>query len=670
MLKRILPVVFLLSTLGATAQNTGIDKNNMNLSVKPGDDFYEFAAGGWKKNHPLTDEYSSYGQFHYLNENARKQIRTLIETFAASNEPQGSEKQKIGSLYNLSMDSIRRNNEGVQPVKPLLQMLENVKNIAEYQIVTAKLSRRGAYCMMMDIDAGADQTNANQNIVAIMQGGIGLGVKDYYTKSDSATLAVKNAYQQYLKTLFQLAGYKDAEKKAEIVLNIETRIAQSSNSLDELRDVEANYNKIPYIKLVNDYPSIDWGNIMLALGIPSVENVDLSQPKAIAGVEEILKTEKLENLISYAQANVLTYAADKLDDKFAEAKFIFSSVVSGARQDAPRWKKSVDYVNRAMGEAIGKYYVEKHFPEQSKKRMLQLVENLKIALKQRINSLEWMGDSTKMQAIDKLNSFYIKIGYPDSWKDYSALKVDEKLSFFDNALAVAEFNWLQRIEKRVNKPVDKQEWHMTPQTVNAYYNPTTNEICFPAGILQPPFFNPEADDACNYGAIGVVIGHEMSHGFDDQGSQFDKFGNVNNWWTVDDKKNFEKRTKILADFFSWQEVLPGVKINGNQTLGENIGDNGGLNIAYQAFKNATKSNPLSTVDGFTPEQRFFISYGLIWAQNQRDAALRHAINVDVHSPAKWRVNAALPMVDAWYNAFGIKKKDKLYVAPSKRAHIW
>ena len=524
--------------------------------------------------------------------------------------------------------------------------------------------------MMFDIDAGADQKDAKNNIVAVMQGGLGLNIKDYYTKTDSATLAVKNAYKTYLQTLFTLAGYKNAAEKAEATLSIETKIAQASKSLDELRDVEGNYNKITYFTLINNYPSIDWANTMLALGIPSVDFVDLSQPKAIEKVEEILKSEKLENLISYAQAGVLNYAADKLDDKFADAKFKFSSVISGVKQDSPRWKKSVDYVNRSMGEAIGKLYVEKYFPKESKQRMLQLVENLKIALKQRILSLQWMGDSTKNQAIDKLNSFYVKIGYPDKWKDYSDLKIDENLSFFENAMAVSEFNWINRINSRVNKPVDKDEWHMTPQTVNAYYNPTTNEICFPAGILQPPFFNPQADDACNYGAIGVVIGHEMSHGFDDQGSQFDKFGNVNDWWTKDDKNNFEKRTKVLADFFSSQEVLKGVFINGNQTLGENIGDNGGLNIAYQAFKNAEKANPLTTVDGFTPDQRFFISYGLIWAQNQREAALRHAMNVDVHSPGKWRVNAALPMIDAWYNAFNIKKKDKMYVAPSKRAHIW
>ena len=426
-----------------------------------------------------------------------------------------------------------------------------------------------------------------------------------------------------------------------------------------------------YAQLLSDYPGIDWGSLFLQLGFPAFAEVTVNQPEPIHAVEKLLAEKSLDDWKAYAEFKVVNDAANALDDSFRAAFFDFySHTMSGVMQDRARWKRAVDAVNGVLGMAVGKLYVEKYFPESSKQRMLELVNNLKVALGQRIDQQNWMSPATKAQAHDKLNHFYVKIGYPDKWRDYSNLQIDENLSYYENLLRAGEFMMADMIQRKVNKPTDKTEWLMTPQTINAYYNPTTNEICFPAGILQPPFFNPEADDAVNYGAIGVVIGHEMTHGFDDQGSQFDKDGNLRNWWTEADKKNFEARTKVMADFFDKIEVLPGLKANGKLTLGENIADHGGLNISYQALQNAMKKNPLKTVDGFTPEQRFFLSFAFIWASNIRDEQLRVLNKVDPHSPARWRVNGALPHIDSWYKAFNITSKDPLFVPKKNRVDIW
>ena len=451
---------------------------------------------------------------------------------------------------------------------------------------------------------------------------------------------------------------------------IENRIAQASYGMVELRDIDKNYHKMTYNQLVTDFPGIDWGNVFLASGFPTFNLVDVGQPEPIHEVEKILAEASLDDLKTYAEIKVISGATSQLSDEFRAESFKLNSVISGVQQDRPRWKRAVSLVSGVMGEAIGKLYVEKYFPESSKQRMLYLVHNLQTALAQRIDGATWMSAETKAQAKDKLSNFIIKIGYPDKWKDYSGLQVNDSLSLYENLGIISEFKLLDALNRKVNKPVDKMEWLMTPQTINAYYNPTTNEICFPAAILQPPFFDPTADDAMNYGAIGGVIGHEMSHGFDDQGSQFDKTGNQRNWWTEADKKNYEQRTKVLEEYFSKYEVVPGMFINGKQTLGENIGDNGGLNIAFTAFQNATKENPLTTADGFTPEQRFFLSWARVWASNMRPEYMAYLVTADVHSPNKARVNAALPHIDAWYNAFGIKKGDKLFIPKKQRAQIW
>lgn len=667
-------VSFSMMATAACAQNlsSGIDKANMDLNVKPGMDFYEYAAGGWLKTHPLDAEHPTNGAFVDLEEQNQKRIKGLIEEYSSKSQPKGSLGQKIGDLYNLMMDSVRLNREGAAPLKPVLAKVEAIKNKKEYQLVMAQLDYQGVGAMMFGISVGADQRNASQNIVGISQGGIGLGERDYYLNDDEQTVKVRNAYKEYIKTLFQLVGDDEqtAQKKTDVLLAIETRIAKASYDNVKLRDVNANYHKIGYAQLISDYPGIDWGNIFLAQGFPPFAEVDMAQPEPIKEVEKILEETSLDDLKTYAEAKVISSATNSLSDEFRAASFKFNQTLSGVKQDRPRWKRAVGVVSGVLGEAIGKLYVEKYFPESSKQRMLDLVHNLQTALAERIDEASWMEQATKDQAKDKLSNFIIKIGYPDKWRDYSGLEIDPSLSLYDNLTRVTAFLTKDYIDRKVNKPVDKSEWHMTPQTVNAYYNPTTNEICFPAAILQAPFFDPEADDAVNYGAIGCVIGHEMSHGFDDQGCQFDKNGNQNNWWTAADKANYDKRTKVLEEYFSNYEVQPGKKINGKLTLGENIGDNGGLNIAFRAFSNLMKTKKLPVIDGFTPEQRFFLAWGRVWAANTSDEMTDYLLKVDPHSPNQARVNGALPHIDAWYDAFNVKKSDKMYVPKSKRAHIW
>lgn len=665
----------LLCATGAFAQgnlSSGIDLKNLDTSVKPGDDFYHYAAGGWLKSHPLDAEHVQNGAFTDLYEQSQKRIQDIILDFASKPQKQGTLGQKIGSLYNLLMDSVRLNREGWSPIKPTLDKIAAIKNRKEYQLVCAQLDRNGESTMMFGIGAGADQKDSEWNLVAVGQGGLGLGERDYYLSDDAQNKRVLEAYKQYLKKLFTLTGADEAtaEKKTQAVIAIETEIAKASYDKVKQRDIDANYHKMTYTQLISDFPGIDWGNVFLASGFPAFDYVDVGQPEPIHAVEKILAETPLDDLKTYAQAKVISGATSKLSDDFRKASFELRKAMVGSKQDQPRWKRAVAVVSDRLGEAIGKMYVERYFPESSKKRMLELVHNLQMALAQRIDEATWMGDATKAQAKDKLSNFIVKIGYPDKWKNYDGLQVNDSLSLYENLCNISRWATDDYIAKRVNKKVDKTLWQMTPQTINAYYDPSTNEICFPAAILQPPFFDPNADDAVNYGAIGGVIGHEMSHGFDDQGSQFDKYGNQRNWWTAQDKKNFDARTKVLADWFSSFDVLPGIKVNGKQTLGENIGDNGGLNISFRALQNSMKEHPLAVKDGFTPEQRFFLAWGRVWASNMTDEVVKYLLTVDVHSPNYARVNAALPMIDAWYKAFNVKKGDKMFVPKNKRAHVW
>ena len=664
----------LVATSAFAQQNlkSGIDKANFDLSVKPGNDFYHYAAGGWLKSHPLDAEHPMNGAFVDLDELNQKRIRSLIEEYANTPQQKGTLGQKIGSIYRMMMDSVKLNKDGYAPLKPYLDRVAAIKDIHQFQLVSAQLDKVGIGVSMFDVSVGADQRNASMNIVGISQGGIGLPERDYYLKDDDQTVKVREAYKSYLKSLLMMVGNDEATatKKMEAVMAIETRIAKASYDRVKLRDIDANYHKMPYSQLVSEFPGIDWGQYFFIQGFPEFDSVDVGQPEPVHEVEKIYAETSLDDLKAYAEARVASSGTGTLSDDFRAVAFKFSSVLSGVSQDRPRWKRSVGAVSGVLGQAIGKLYVEKYFPESSKQRVLTMVHNLQAALAERIDAATWMSAATKAMAKDKLQNFIIKIGYPDKWRDYSSLVIDDSLSLYENMRRVSAYMTKDYIERKVNKPVNKAEWLMTPQTINAYYNPTTNEICFPAAILQPPFFDAEADDAVNYGGIGAVIGHEMSHGFDDQGCQFDKTGNQHNWWTAADKANFDKRTKVLEDYFGNVEILPGVKVNGKQTLGENIGDNGGLNIALQALQNQMKKAPLGDKDGFTPEQRFFLNWARVWASNASPQIIDYLVQSDVHSPNEARVNNALPHIDAWYKAFGVKKGDKLFIPKNKRAHVW
>lgn len=652
------------------ALTSGIDLANLDTTVAPGTDFYQYACGGWMKNHPLTDEYSQFGSFHQLAENNTKQLQELITEIAATEHAPGSIDQKIGDLYKIAMDSVKLNKDGAAPVLPLLQKIAAVKSSADVMPMMAELVNEGIGSYF-GFGVSADEKNSSMNIFQIGQGGISLGERDYYLATDSATQKIRDEYKKHLVKMFQLVGDDEATatKKMENILEIETAIAKASKSRAELRDPEANYNKMTLDEFKKLTPDMDWDTYLNAIGAKGVDELIVGQIAPLQEVNKLLKTLPVEKHIAYLQGRVIRNAASYLSDDFRAEVFNFSGkIMSGAKEDRPRWKRAVGEIDDVLGEAVGQMYVQKYFPAAAKERMQHLVKNLQTALGERIYNLEWMSDSTKQKALEKLNAFTVKVGYPDKWKDYTALEIKND-SYWENMVRASQWQLADEMG-RIGKPVDKSEWLMTPQTVNAYYNPTTNEICFPAGILQPPFFDMNADDAFNYGAIGVVIGHEMTHGFDDQGRQYDKEGNLTDWWNAADAENFKNRAQVMVDFFNNIEVLPGLHANGEITQGENIADHGGLKVSYQAFKEATKDAPLPVKDGFTPEQRFYLAYANVWASNTRDEMIRMLTRMDVHSLAKWRVDGALPQIQEWYDAFGITENDSLYIAPEKRASIW
>ena len=649
---------------------SGIDLGNLDTTVVRGADFFQYACGGWMKKHPLTDEYSRFGSFDMLAENNREQLKGLIAEIAGQENEKGTVAQKIADIYNLAMDSAKLNTEGIEPIKADLERIASVKDKEEIVPLMAELSHIGIrpyFTFFVD----ADIMDSKSNLFQLYQGGISLGEKEYYLDTDEATTDIRNKYKEHIVKMFRLAGFDEsaARKNMEAVLEIETRIAKASFSAVEQRNPAANYHKMTLDELKKSVPGIDWDAFLSGVGVKGVTELSVSQVEPIKEVEKIINTIPVEKQVAYMQWKLINRAASYLSDEFVAQNFDFyGKTLSGRKENQPRWKRAVGTVNGMLGEAVGQMYVEKYFPAAAKERMVQLVKNLQTALGERIQNLEWMGDSTKAKAIEKLNSFYVKVGYPDKWRDYTALDV-EKDSYWANVKRATKFELDYELAK-AGKPVDRDEWGMTPQTVNAYYNPTTNEICFPAGILQYPFFDMNADDAFNYGAIGVVIGHEMTHGFDDQGRQFDKDGNLKDWWTPEDAERFIKRAQVMVNFFDSIQVLPGLYANGSLTLGENIADHGGLQVSFQAFKNATKDAPLGVVDGFTPEQRFFLSYAGVWAGNVRDEQIRLQTKSDPHSLGRWRVNGALPQIGAWYEAFNITENDPMYLAPEKRVSIW
>ena len=663
-----------LTTVACTnkSMESGIRPENLDTTAIAGDDFYQYACGGWMKNHPLTGEYSRFGTFDKLAEDNREQLRTLIADIAAQEHAAGTVAQKIGDLYNMAMDSTTRNERGYEPIRPVMERIAALKSNSEVMPLVAEMSRQGMG-KFFSVYIDADIMNSKQNLVQIYQGGIALGEKEYYLDTDEATTNIREAYKKHIVNMFCLAGFDEAvaTKKMEAVMKIETALAEKSFSATEQRDPAANYHKMTMEELKSNFVGIDWDNFFTTIGLNDLKELSVSQLEPIHEVCRIMREEPIADLIAYLEWHTLDGAANELSDAFADESFDFyGRTLRGRKEQQPRWKRAVDVVNGVLGEAVGQMYVEKYFPAAAKERMLTLVKNLQVALGERIDAQDWMSDDTKVRAHEKLNSFIVKIGYPDTWKDYTNLNIDPALSYSENLCRANEFFWADMIARKYGKPVDNTEWFMTPQTVNAYYNPTTNEICFPAGILQYPFFDMNADDAFNYGAIGVVIGHEMTHGFDDQGRQFDKKGNFSDWWAPGDGDKFKEKTQVLVDHFNKIEVLPGLFANGEFTLGENIADHGGLMVAYQAFKNATAKAPLAEKDGFTPEQRFFLAYSTVWAGNIRDEQIRVYTKSDPHSLGRWRVNGTLPHIDAWYEAFNVTPEHKLYIPAEQRAQVW
>ncbi len=661
-------------TMAQGTLGSGLDVTDLNTSVQPGDDFYEFACGEWMKKHPLPAAYSRYGSFDKLQEDNDKRINGILSELQSNTYEQGTTEQKLSDLYKLAMDMDRRNREGVAPVMPLIKRLEAAKSNQQLEAILLELVPYGKQTFYY-AGFGADDKISTQNILNIYQGGLSLGQKEYYLDNDKATAHIREAFKSHITKMFQLFGFSKsvASKKMQNVMKIETELAKVSKSRTELRDPEANYNKMTLKEFQTRYPNLALEKLMGAQDIDSkyYQELVVGQPDFLAGVNQLMGSMKPAVYRDVLEWGVISSAANYLNDATVAESFDFNGrVLSGRQENHPLWKRSTSQVDGVMGEALGKIYAEKYFPESSKQRMLTLVKNLQIALGERIAAQDWMDDSTKVNALLKLNTFYVKVGYPDKWTDLSALQIDPAKSYYENMQACRKFWKKWNNDHRVGKPVDRDDWHMTPQTVNAYYNPTTNEICFPAGILQRPFFDPKADDAFNYGAIGVVIGHEMTHGFDDSGRRFDKDGNMKDWWTEDDGKKFTERTDKYADFFSAIDVLPDLKGNGRLTLGENLADHGGLQVAFAAYQNATKRQPLGEIDGYTADQRFFLAYAGVWAGNISEAEIRKRTKSDPHSLGRWRVNGALPHIGAWYKAFGVKESQKMFIPEEKRLQLW
>lgn len=652
---------------------SGIDKTNLNTTVKPGDDFYEYAAGNWLKTHPLDAVHPMNGAFIDLDEQNRDRIKELIAEYASKQMPQGTDGQKLGALYRMYMDSVKQNKLGYKPIKKTLERVRKVKNRKECIQLMYELGAKGYGTTLFTFALGINPNNAGQYMFTTLQGGLGLD-PEYYTNPNEQQKTVAEAYKSLMKDYFKMVGNKEkaAEKKMQAVWALENQLANHSYDQVKRRDPKENTHLMSWQQLKQEFKNIDWNMICETYGYPSdIDTVNVKQPEPIHEVENILANTDLETIKAYMEVSVVGSSVFVLSDNFKDRRFEYTKVRYGVKEQQPRWKRAVSFLDDILGETIGKLYVDKYFPESNKQRVYMLIKNLQNAFAERIKDNTWMTDATKANALSKLKNMVINVGYPDKWEGLEKyVQVDENKTLRENIDEITMASRKGEIEYYWHKPVDRHQMGCTPQTVNAFYNPQFNSINFPAAILQPPFFDAEADDAANYGAIGCVIGHEMSHGFDDKGCSYDKDGNLKNWWTDEDKKNFESRTKVLEEWFGSKEMQPGLKVNGKKTLGENIGDNGGINIAFQAFKNTMLNNPLGEKDGFTPEQRFFLSYGRMWASNVAPQFVAYIVNSDVHSPNILRVNAALPMIDAWYSAFAIKEGDKLYVPAEKRAKIW
>lgn len=649
----------------------GVNKADMDMSVRPGDDFYQYAGGGWLKANPMKPEYSSYGVFNDLAETNRKQIRELFENLSKEKHAFGSVGQKVADLYNMAMDSVRLNKEGAAPLQ---KDLDKVKAFSKKADFTAFIADQHLYKgnPFFGIGVDTDLKNSDLNVMWLSAGTSGLPDRDYYLNTDADSKKKQEAYRAYLSKIFQLSGYKkkEAEKAAKVIYNIEYQFAEAEMSRAEARDYNKLYNIYTIDMLQKNYPAIQWAKYFELMGVKDVKQVILTEPKVMAVAQKLMSTLSEQDIKYYVAGLIIKSSTSVLSDDFVNANFDFyGRLLNGQKEQKARWKRALGFPNSLLGEAVGELYVSKYFAGESKAKMLKLIDNLRKALATRIANLTWMNDTTKINALVKLNSFTVKVGYPDKWRDYSKLTIDPAKSLYDNVAAATYVETLRNLEK-FGKPVDKSEWGMTPQTVNAYYNPTTNEICFPAAILQAPFFDVNADDATNYGAIGVVIGHEMTHGFDDQGRNFNADGNMVDWWTAGDSKRFTAAAEKLAAQFDQITVVGDLKANGHLTLGENIADQGGLRISYDAFKTTQQFQEGKDIDGFTPAQRFYLSYGRIWAEHMTEEAIYQQTKSDPHSIGRNRVNATLRNIDTWYDAFGVKEGDKMWLAPAERAIVW
>lgn len=654
-------------TKSAGEKVPAIDLASLDPSISAKEDFYQYATGGWQKNHPLKPEYSRYGSFDVLRENNEIRLNELFQGLSSVKAEKGSVQQKISDLYAMGLDSTRLNAEGVNPVKPYLDALESVKDVESYVRAMADIELHGdGGCW--GVYAESDMTDNSNTVLYITQSGLALGNRDYYLLAENAEL--REGYLNFLKKIFTLAGDEKAEQKAKDAFDFQMTIAEPSWSMIQQRDIEARYNPMTPEQLYKEYPALRFDAYLDAMGIPAQSKIILEQPSYFKALNRIVAKTNPRVLRHYLQAQLLSGACGYISDDFTDASFdFFSAQMSGIKEQKPRWKRAMQAPNSILGEAVGEMYVAKYFPEKDKQKMLQIVKNIQKGLSEHVAALDWMSEQTKARAQKKLSSFIVKIGYPDKWKDYSTLEIDAQKSYYQNLREASLWSMRDNLSK-LGRPVDKTEWGMTPQTVNAYYNPTTNEICFPAGILQPPFFNPDADDAVNYGAIGVVISHEMTHGFDDQGRLFDKDGNLNNWWTEEDAASFKAKADKLVAQFDAVQIQDGLYANGSATLGENIADQGGLRIAFTAMKNSFAGKEPKPIDGFTAEQRFYLAYAILWGQNITPQECARLTLLDVHSLGRNRVNVSLRNLQDFFDAFDIKEGDKMFRPEEERVVIW
>jgi len=660
------------SFTSVAGKSHGIEKSNIDFSVSPKENFYLYACGGWMKKNPLTPEYSRFGTFDQLRENARKQLQELILNLADNPESKikGTNAQKVCDLYTMGMDSDRLNREGAAPVMPFVEKIES--SSSDDFIKLLAWLHNGITGSFFCTGVGADPKDSNSNIMHIGEVGLGLGDRDYYLEKNETNARILTAYEKYVKRMVELIGYDNAaqERVWNNVITMETEFARHKMTREERRNPLARYNMRSFNSIKADFGNIDWSTYFSELGISNLKEANIVSPHFLEFVNSYILSLSEQQIKDYLVFEVVSDSSGVLSDDFQDANFeMYGKVMSGKEEPEPRWKRAMTIPNSMLGEAVGALYVKKYFPDENKKYMLSLVGNLQKALGKHIDNLSWMSDETKAKAREKLSTFTVKIGYPDKWKDYSGIDIDPQKSYLENVYNASVW-YTQDNYKKLGKPVDKEEWHMTPQTVNAYYSPTSNEICFPAGILQPPYFDVNADDALNYGAIGVVIGHEMTHGFDDQGRQFDKNGNLKDWWLPEDTQRFTKLADALVSQFNAVEVAPGVFANGKFTLGENIADQGGLRVALTAYLDSRNESDMNDIDGFSPLQRFYLSYANVWAGNIRQEEILVRTKTDPHSLGEHRVNVTLRNLQSFFEAFGIEEGDSIFRPENERIVIW